>query len=57
MAMNAPLALAEVATITSGLIDGFAIDVARRCLDAAPYAARDREHNNAVVPSELLRDG
>ena len=55
--MNAPLALAEVATITSGLIDGFAIDVARRCLDAAPYAARDREHNNAVVPSELLRDG
>jgi hypothetical protein len=34
IAMNAPLALAEVATITSSLIDGFAIDVARRCLDA-----------------------
>jgi hypothetical protein len=56
MAMNAPLALAEVATITSGLIDGFAIDVARRCLTRAPYAARDREHDNGRWGQALRRE-
>jgi uncharacterized protein YeaO (DUF488 family) len=37
------------------------LDELRRRADSGPltivYAARDREHNNAVVLSELLRDG